>query len=193
MTSDEKWIYYDNPKRKKSWVSPGEPSTSTPKRNIHGHKVLLCIWWDQQGVVYYELLKPNETVTADVYRSQLNKLNDVLLQKRPAIASNRRKVILLHDNARPHVARVVKDTLLQLEWEVLPHPAYSPDIAPSDYHLFRSMQHGLVGTRFRNAEEVRKWIDDWIAAKPTSFFRHGIAMLPERWEKVVENDGKYFD
>lgn len=116
-----------------------------------------------------------------------------MLQKRPAIASNRRKVILLHDNARPHVARVVKDTLLQLEWEVLPHPAYSPDIAPSDYHLFRSMQHGLADTRFRNAEEVRKWIDDWIAAKPTSFFRHGIAMLPKRWEKVVENDGKYFD
>lgn len=183
MTGDEKWIYYDNPKRKKSWVSPGEPFTSTPKRNIHGHKVLLCIWWDQQGVVYYELLKPNETVTADVYRRQLNKLNDVLLQKRPAIASNRRKVILLRDNARPHVARVVKDTLLQLEWEVLPHPAYSPDIAPSDYHLFRSMQHGLAGsTRFRNAEEVRKW----IAAKPTSFFRHGIAMLPERWEKVED-------
>lgn len=193
MTGDEKWIYYDNPKRKKSWVSPGEPSTSTPKRNIHGHKVLLCIWWDQQGVLYYELLKPNETVTADVYRRQLNKLNDVMLQKRPAIASNKRKVILLHDNARPHVARVVKDTLLQLEWEVLPHPAYSPDIAPSDYHLFRSMQHGLVGTRFRNAEEVRNWIDDWIAGKPMSFFRHGIAMLPERWGKVIDNDGKYFD
>ena len=106
--------------------------------------------------MYYELLKPNETVTADVYRCQLNKLNNSLLQKRPAIASNRRKVILLHDNARPHVARVVKDTLLQLEWEVLPHPAYSPDIAPSDYHLFRSMQHGLAGTRFRSAEEVPK-------------------------------------
>ena len=55
------------------------------------------------------------------------------------------------------------------------------------------MQHGLAGTRFRNAEEVRKWIDDWIAAKPTSFFRQGIAMLPERREKVVEIDGKYFD
>ena len=143
--------------------------------------------------MYYELLKPNETVTADVYRRQLNTLNDVLLQKRPAIASNRRKVILLHDNARPHVARIVKDRLLQLEWEVLPHPAYSPDIAPSDYHLFRSIQHGLADTRYRNAEEVRKKLDDWIAAKPTSFFRHGIAMLPERWHKVIENEEKYFD
>ena len=65
VTGDEKWIYYDNPKRKKSWVNPGQPSTLQPKRNIHGHKIMLCIWWDQQGVVYYELLKPNETITVD--------------------------------------------------------------------------------------------------------------------------------
>lgn len=193
VTGDEKWIYFDNPKRKKSWVDPGQPSTSQPKRNIHGQKVMLCIWWDQQGVVYYELLKPNETVTADVYKRQINHLSAELLRKRPAIASNRRKVILLHDNARPHVAQSVKNTLLQLEWEVLPHPAYSPDTAPSDYHLFRSMQHDLADTRFRNVEEVRKWVDEWIKNKQTSFYRDGIAKLPERWEKVIESNGKYFD
>ena len=193
VTGDEKWIYYDNPKRRKSWVSPGEPSTSTPKRNIHCHKVMLCIWWDMQGPVYYELLNPGETVNAERYRSQLEHLNDNLMQKRPAIASNRRKVILLHDNARPHVARAVRETLLQLEWEVLPHPAYSPDIAPSDYYLFRLMQNDLADTRFRNVEEVRKWVDNWLASKPSSFYREGITKLPERWEKVISNNGQYFD
>ncbi|KAG5315239.1 MOS1T transposase, partial [Pseudoatta argentina] len=46
------------------------------------------------------------------------------------------KVILLHDDARPHVAKPVKTYLETLKWEVLPHPLYSPDIAPSDFHLF---------------------------------------------------------
>lgn len=193
VTGDEKWIYFNNPKRKKSWVSPGEPSTSMPKRNIHGHKVLLCIWWDMQGVVYFELLKPGETVTGVRYTNQLDHLNDALMSKRPAVASNRRKVILLHDNARPHVAKVVKDALSKLEWEVLPHPAYSPDIAPSDYHLFRSMQHALEDTHFRNHEEVRKWLDEWIATKDSAFYRRGINTLPERWEKVTASEGKYFD
>jgi len=124
---DENWIYFDNSKRKKSWVDPGQPSTSTPKRNIHGHKAMFCIWWDMQGVVYYELLRPNESITGDRYQLQLNRLNEALLEKRPAVASNRRKVMLLHDNARSHVAKAVKKTLMQLEWEVLPHPAYSPD------------------------------------------------------------------
>ena len=48
--------------------------------------------------------------------------------------------ILLHDNARPHVAKVVKKYLETLKWDVLPHPPYSPDIVPSDYWLFRRMQ-----------------------------------------------------
>lgn len=193
VTGDEKWVYYDNPKRKKSWVSPGQPSIATPKRNIHGQKVLLCIWWDQQGVVYYELLKPNETVTGEHYKQQLQRLSENLVQKRPAIASNRRKVILLHDNARPHVSKVVKDTLLNLKWEILPHPAYSPDMAPSDYHLFRSMQHALADTHFRKPEEVKKWIDEWITSKPRSFFHDGISKLPERWRKCIASEGKYFD
>ena len=59
VTGDEKWIYYSNPKRKKSWVKPGEAVASTPKRNIHGSKLMLCIWWDQLGVVYYELPQLN--------------------------------------------------------------------------------------------------------------------------------------
>ena len=74
VTGDEKWIYFDNPKRKKSWVHSGQPSTSQPVRNIHGKKALLCMW-DRKGAVYYELLKPGETVTGDRYRQQLIKLN----------------------------------------------------------------------------------------------------------------------
>ncbi|QQP49497.1 Transposase [Caligus rogercresseyi] len=62
VTGDEKWIYFENPKRNKSWVTPGEPSTSTPRPNRYGRKTMLCVWWDQKGVIYYELLKPGENV-----------------------------------------------------------------------------------------------------------------------------------
>jgi [histone H3]-lysine36 N-dimethyltransferase SETMAR len=193
ITGDEKWIHYNNLKRKKSWGPPGHASTLTAKPNIHGAKLMLCIWWDQKGVVYYELLKPNETITGERYQQQLMQLSRALKVKRPEYAKRHDKVIFQHDNARPHVARIVKDTLEALNWDVLPHPPYSPDIAPSDYHLFRSMTHGLAEQRFTSYEDTQKWVDSWIASKDESFFRHGIHMLPERWGHVIDNDGKYFE
>jgi len=193
ITGDEKWVYFDNPKRKKSWVDPGQPSVSQAVRTIHGNKALLCIWWDQKGAIYYELLKPGETVTGGRYRQQLIKLNRALKEKRPEWANRHNKVILLHDNARPHVAKPVQNYLENIGWEILPHTAYSPDLAPSDYHLFRSMQHGLSEQHFNSYEQVKKWIDDWLASKDEQFYRHGIHSLPERWKKVIANDGQYFD
>jgi len=81
--------------------------------------------------------------------------------------------------------------LKTLKWEVLSHPPYSPDIASSDYHLFRSIAHGLTEQHFHSYEDAKKWVDFWIASKDVSFFR-GIQMLPERWKKVMANDGQYF-
>ena len=78
-------------------------------------------------------------------------------------------------------------------WDVLPHPPYSPDIAPSDYYLFWWMNHNLTEQHFNSYEEAKNWVDYWIASKDEEFFEAGIRILPERWSKVVERDGKYFE
>jgi len=100
---------------------------------------MLCIKWYQKDLVYYEL-KPGDSVTSDRYRLQLIHLSCALREKRSKYEQRYDKVVLLHDNARPHVAKVVKKYLETLKWDVLPHPPYSPDIVPSDYWLFRRMQ-----------------------------------------------------
>ncbi|VVC34836.1 Ribonuclease H-like domain,Transposase, type 1,Winged helix-turn-helix DNA-binding domain, partial [Cinara cedri] len=178
-----KCVHYDNPKRRETYGYPGHTSSSTALQNIHGLKVMLCIWWDQLGVIYYEQLQRNETTTEEVYRRQLMRLNRALKEKRPETETRHNYVILQHDNAQPHVAQVVKTYLETLKWDVLPHSPYSPDLAPSDYYLFRSMQHGLADQYFSDYEEVKNWIDSWIAEKPAEFFRKGIRELPEKWEK----------
>jgi [histone H3]-lysine36 N-dimethyltransferase SETMAR len=68
----------------------------------------------------------------------LERLNEALIQKRPALI-NRKRVILQHDNARPHSSKKTQQKIKNLGWEVLPYPPYSPYIAPFDYHLFRSL------------------------------------------------------
>jgi hypothetical protein len=55
-----------------------------------------------KGVIYFELLDTHETINANVYSQQIQRLNDVILQKRLVLA-NQKGVILLHDNGRPHM------------------------------------------------------------------------------------------
>ncbi|GJQ72694.1 hypothetical protein Trydic_g1351 [Trypoxylus dichotomus] len=83
ITGDKEWIHYDNPKCKLAWVKPGELVPSKPKRNNHGLKVMLCIWWDVRGIVYYELLKPSETINFQLYRHQLVCFKQTIQEKRP--------------------------------------------------------------------------------------------------------------
>ena len=87
------------------------------------------------------------------------RLSRALKDKHPQYDERHDKVILQHDNSRPHLATVVKTYLETLKWQVLPHPPYSPDVASSNYHLFRSMAHGLADQHFRSYEEVKNWID----------------------------------
>ncbi|EGI65390.1 Mariner Mos1 transposase [Acromyrmex echinatior] len=94
-------------------------------------------------------------------------------------------------------AKPVKKYLEGVKWEILPHPPYSSDIAPSDFRsmqiLFRSMQSALSGERFNSYEGIKKWLDECIASKEPDFFIRGIRLLPERWEKVVASEGAYFE
>jgi len=121
-----------------------------------------------KGFVYYELLKPGDSITGDQYRLQLIRLSRALRENRPEYEQRHDKVILIHDNARPHVAKVVKTYLETLKpsqcWDVLSHPPYSP----SDYWLLRRMQ------QVTSFAEIENWSQNWIASKDESFFRDGI-------------------
>ena len=120
------------------------------------------------------------------------RLGRALLEKRSQYEHRHQKVILHHENARSHVAKPVKTYLETLKWEVLSHPSYFPDIAPSDYYLFRSMAHGLSDQQFCSYEDIEKLLDSWIASKDEHFYRNDIRSLVERWAEVVANNGQYF-
>ncbi|GFU49196.1 histone-lysine N-methyltransferase SETMAR [Trichonephila clavipes] len=150
-------------------------------------KVLLSVWWDYKGIVYFDILPPNRTINSDVYIEQLTKLNNAVEEKRPEL-TNRKGVVFHHGNARPHTSLVTRQKLLELGWDVFPHPPYSPDLAPSDYFLFRSLQN-LNGKNFNN--DVKSYLIQFFANENQKFFECGIMMLPERWQKVINQNWLY--
>ncbi len=190
ITGDEKWIKYDNVVRKRSWSKRGEASQTVPKPGLTPRKVLLSIWWDWKGVVYYEVLQPGQTIDSNLYCQQLTRLQQAIQKKRPELI-NRKGVVFHHDNARPHTSLMTRQKLKELGWEVLMHPPYSPDLAPSDYYLFRSMQNHLNGFTLNSKEACENELSRFFASKPQKFYSGGIMVLPEKWQKVIHQNGTY--
>ncbi|GFT04315.1 mariner Mos1 transposase [Trichonephila clavipes] len=104
------------------------------KPGLTARKVLLCIWWDWKGIIYYELLPNGQTLNSDFCFQQLIRLKLAIDQKRPELAK-RIGVVFHQDNNRPHTSVVTQQKLWELSWEVLIHPQYSPSLSPSYYHL----------------------------------------------------------
>ena len=93
-------------KQRKEWVAPGDMPKPRVKPDLHPRKTMICIWSD------WEMLERNVTVNKELYIAQLHCVNKAIRLKRPY---QQGQIILFHNNARPHVAQVVKATLEELE------------------------------------------------------------------------------
>jgi histone-lysine N-methyltransferase SETMAR len=183
VTGDEKWVLLKNPDRQHEWLSPGQKPSAKPKKDFRQKKVMLCVFWSPRGVVHWELLEQGQNVNSELYCQQLERVNQALGRRRGG-------VVFLDGNARPHRARVTNALIERLGWDRLNHPPYSPDLAPSDFHLFRSLEQFLRGKEFRNIGEVRRALQEFFDSKNAEFYRRGIFKLMDKWREV---EGEYYD
>lgn len=129
-----------------------------------------------------------------------NTVNDRKVQRwfeklkiiRPSLV-NRHGPILLHDNARPHTSYKTIAKLNELKYEILQHPAYSPDLSPTDFHFFKYLEQFLRAKQYENEDSLKNSISEFIDSKDQNFFKTGIYALKSRWEKCIEANGAYFD
>ena len=130
------------------------------------------------GIRSFQLgtLKPKKNLLRRVYR----------------VSWSTSPILLVHDNARPHTARTTIDVLETLKFEVLSHPSYSPDLAPSDFHFFPHLKRDLKGTHL-TSDEVKQAVTSWIKQRTPEFFIDGMRKLVLRWEKCIEREGDYVE
>ena len=145
---------------------------------------MLSLWWDANGIIYWKILPNGCTITADLYCQQLDRVAEKLKGKHD-------RIYYLHDNARPHVTKSTCEKLLKLKWIIIPHPAYSPDLAPMDYHLLRSLSHHLREKKFDDGNDVKMDIANFFGQKSQDFYERVILSLPERWRQVIDSSGVY--
>lgn len=104
VTGDEKWILYNNVQRKRTWKQTNECAGPMAKDNLHPEKVMLSVWWDCKGIIYFELLSIGQTINSDKYCQQLDNLKTEIQEKCPILA-NRKGIVFHHDNAKPHTSK----------------------------------------------------------------------------------------
>ena len=102
-----------------------------------------------------------------------------------------KRLPLLHDNTRPHTAHATVNLLERWDWEILEHPPYSPDLAPSDFHLFPSMKKTSSCKRFKS-HEVKHEVQTWRRGQDSTFYRQGFEKRISRLDKCL-NRGDYVE
>ena len=101
--------------------------------------------------------------------------------------------LLLHDNAPAHRSHAGQAALLESGFEEMRHPAYSPDLAPSDYHLFSNVKKHLRGQRFSTDNELKYATEEWLKEQSELFYFTGIEKLRDRYKLCIEKGGDYVE
>ena len=146
--------------------------------------MIVALWRTQ--VLAYQILPKGITVDHFVY---LNFLEHRLL---PEVEKKKfGRPIILHDNARPHKHRIVREFLQAKRWEELEHPPYSPDIRPPDMHGIASIKGPNKGKQFMTETELINDYDSTIRDINKNHDSKGIEMLPDRWRAISVAHGDY--
>ena len=128
-------------------------------------------------------LNASKTITFERYAQQINEMHRKLHHPQPALG-NRLGPVLLHDNARPQVTQPMLQKLNELGFEVLPHPPYSSDLLPIDYHFFQHFDNFFQGKRFYNQQEAENAFPEFSESRSMDFYCIGISKFISHWQKM---------
>ena len=142
VTVDETWVHYYEPEnnaQSRQWVLEA-------KEVQDAGKVMATVFWDAKGVIMLDFLPKRSTITGVYYANLLDQLRTAIREKRRGKLS---KVVLLQqDNARVPTCKVAMDAVERNRYELISHPAYSSDLAPSGFFLFPNLKKGYPWTSF---------------------------------------------
>lgn len=194
VTMDETWIHHYTPESNRQsaeWTATGEPTPKRGKTQQSAGKVMASVFWDAHGIIFIDYLEKGKTINSDYYIALLERLKVEIAKKRPHM--KKKKVLFHQDNAPCHKSLKTMAKLHELGFELLPHPPYSPDLAPSDYFLFSDLKRMLAGKKFGSNEEVIAETEAYFEAKPKEYFKNGIEKLEGRYNRCIAIEGNYVE
>ena len=178
-TEDETWIYYENP-RTSMWILNGSTPPTVSRRNIGAKKCMIAVFWSRLGIASITMLPKGQKFNRDFFLNNVFRDFEAL--------TPRYKKFVHFDNARPHL---IDQYLDEKKIKRLPHPPYSPDLAPSDFFLFGYLKMKLEGCVFEDEEDLFMKVKNILYSIPSQYFIDAYTNWIERLYEVIEREGEY--
>ena len=194
VTMDETWVHHFTPEAKqqsKQWNHPGSPPPKKAKTVPPAGNVMASVFWDVDGILLIDYLQKGQTINGTYYASLLTQLREkIKIQRRGKL----HKCVLFHqDNAPVHKSVIAMAAIHDCGFKLIGHPPYSPDLAPSDFHLFPKLKTAISGAHFQSDDDVIHAVDDFLNGQEKDFFKSGIEALKHRWQKCTDTEGDYIE
>ena len=102
--------------------------------------------------------------------------------------------MLFHqDNAPAHSSSQALTPIRNAGFELLRHPSYSPDLAPSDFYLFPKLNEFMKGRKFADDDDATCTANDWLEDQEQEFFYNGIRALENHLTKCISVEENYVE
>jgi histone-lysine N-methyltransferase SETMAR len=140
---------------------------------------------------FINYLEKGKTITEEYYSSFLTTLEEKIRKKRPGL--QKKKIIFHQDNALAHKSVLAMEKLRDLHYELLEHPPYSPDLAPSDFCLFPKLKLFLAGQHFSSNQEAIAAVEGYFADLTKNHNSDRIMALEHRSNKCISLKKDYVE
>lgn len=195
VTGDECWISFFTSKDKSSnmvWLAEDEPRPEVLKTGFRSRKRMFTIFFNTQGVVAVDILQDKATITAKYYTEVV--LPQVLHNRaEKARTRSGSRLLLHHDNASAHTAATTVSFVEDSGVQLLPHPPYSPDLAPCDFWLFPKIKKAISGRPFSRIQDLARAVHSELRNIPLSEYAQCFRSWKMRMQRCIEANGKYFE
>lgn len=193
-TQDETWLHHYEPESKdqsSQWRTREEGAPIKFKAVASAGKVMSSVFWDSKGILIDDYLEDKNTVTGVYYAKEIEDLRESIKEKRRGKLTS--GVLYLQDNAPAHTSHIATAAIRLAGFDLLDHPAYSPDLAPSDFHLFPKLKKDIRGKHYESNSEVISVVKDWYDRQSEEFWLEAFEKLIGRYEKCIELEGHYVE
>jgi len=190
VTMDESAVSLHTPETKaqsKQWLPKGSPGPIKARVHASRENVMVLAFFDGDGMIYERFVAKGIKVNGDYIVDTLKRFKRAYSRKRP------HNDITFHwDNAPVHKASVVEKFTLKNGFTMIPHPPYSPDLAPADFFLFPKVKSALAGVSMKRNSVQFNW-DRVVRNITKDEFTEAYNKWYHRAKKCVDINGDYVE